>query len=345
MSLIARPPAVMRGPRMGGDRSAGREQVARIQRARMLAATVQVASERGAGNVTVARVVARSGVSRRTFYELFTSGEECLLAVMEDSLARARSYVLEVYDPSEAWRVRIRAALHALLEFVDDEPARGRLLVVESLCAGPEALERRSRVLDQLIVAVDAGRGESERSAGLTPLTAEGVVGSVLSIIHARLLAACPLGMPARVLEGGRPALVGLTNPLMSMIVLPYLGAAAARRELDRPLPKHRRRAPHASNGAGHLNDLPMRVTYRTLRVLSAIASQPGASNRQAGDSAGITDQGQISKLLHRLEKLGLILNAGAGQARGTPNAWTLTEKGAEIERATRRQTSGPRSR
>jgi DNA-binding MarR family transcriptional regulator len=79
--------------------------------------------------------------------------------------------------------------------------------------------------------------------------------------------------------------------------------------------------------------------------VLSAIASQPGASNRQAGDSAGITDQGQISKLLHRLEKLGLLLNAGAGQARGTPNAWMLTEKGTEIERATGRQTSGPRSR
>jgi DNA-binding MarR family transcriptional regulator len=88
-----------------------------------------------------------------------------------------------------------------------------------------------------------------------------------------------------------------------------------------------------------------MRITYRTLRVLSAIASQPGASNRQAGESAGITDQGQISKLLHRLEKLGLLLNAGADQAKGMPNAWMLTEKGAEIERAIGRQTSGPRSR
>ena len=300
---------------------------------------VEVASERGAGNVTVARVVARSGVSRRTFYELFTSGEECLLAVMEDSLARARSCVLEVYDPQEAWRVRIRAALHALLGFVEDEPARGRLLVVESLRAGPEALEHRSRVLAELIRAVDAGtlkgtrRGENASGSALTPLTAEGVVGSVLSIVHARLV------------KGGRPALVELTNPLMSMIALPYLGAAAARRELDRPLPKHRRRAPHASNGAGHLTDLPMRVTYRTICVLSAVASQPGASNRQAGDSAGITDQGQISKLLHRLEKLGLLLNAGAGQVRGTPNAWTLTQKGTEIERAIGGQTSGPRSR
>jgi hypothetical protein len=254
--------------------------------------------------------------------------------VMEDSLARARSCVLALYDPQEAWRVRIRAALHALLGFVEDEPARGRLLVVESLRAGPEALERRSRVLAELIRTVDAGtlkgagRGENASGSGLTPLTAEGVVGSVLSVIHARLV------------KGGRPALVELTNPLMSMIALPYLGAAAARRELDRPLPKHRRRAPHASNGAGHLNDLPMRVTYRTMCVLSAIASQPGASNRQAGDSAGITDQGQISKLLHRLEKLGLLLNAGADQVRGTPNAWRLTARGEEVHGAISEQTS-----
>jgi AcrR family transcriptional regulator len=294
----------------------------------MIAAMVEVASERGAGNVTVAQVVARSGVSRRTFYELFTDGEECLLAVMEDSLVCARSYVLEVYDPQEAWRVRIRAALHALLEFVEEEPGRGRLLVVESLCAGRETLERRSRVLAELIRAVDAGRGESERSVALTPLTAEGVVGAVLSVIHARLL------VPARVVKGGRPALVELTNPLIRMIALPYLGAAAARKELDRPLPKHRRRAPHASDGAGHLNDLPMRVTYRTMCVLSAIASKPGASNARIGQAAGITDQGQMSKLLHRLEKLGLILNGGAGQARGMSNAWTLTPTGVQVERA-----------
>jgi AcrR family transcriptional regulator len=322
MSLIARPPPVMGGPRMGGDHSVGRERLAEIQRRRMISAMVEVASERGASSVTVARVVARSGVSRRTFYELFTGGEECLLAVMEDSLASARSYVLEVYDPQEAWRVRIRAALHALLEFVEEEPGRARLLVVESLCAGRETLERRSRVLAELIRAVDAGRGESERSAALTPLTAEGVVGSVLSIIHARLV------------KGDRLALVELTDPLMSMIVLPYLGAAAARRELDRPLPERRRRAPHASDGANHLNDLPMRVTYRTMCVLSAIASRPGASNARIGQAAGITDQGQMSKLLHRLKKLGLILNGGAGQARGMSNAWTLTPTGVQVERA-----------
>jgi DNA-binding MarR family transcriptional regulator len=123
----------------------------------------------------------------------------------------------------------------------------------------------------------------------------------------------------------------------MSMIVLPYLGTAAARKELEQPLPKHKRREPRASDGASRLNDLPMRVTYRTMLVLSVIAVQPGASNRQVATAAEIVDQGQVSKLLQRLERLGLIVNTWPGQERGMANRWHLTPLGREIERATGR--------
>jgi DNA-binding MarR family transcriptional regulator len=77
-----------------------------------------------------------------------------------------------------------------------------------------------------------------------------------------------------------------------------------------------------------------MRLTYRTLMVLSAIGMEPGASNRRVGEAAGVHDQGQISKLLGRLEKLGLIHNIGNGQPRGEPNAWTLTPRGQEVAQA-----------
>jgi DNA-binding MarR family transcriptional regulator len=124
--------------------------------------------------------------------------------------------------------------------------------------------------------------------------------------------------------------LVGLLNPLMGMIVLPYLGARAARRELTRPVPPTRSRGVHAPH-RDLLDGLDMRLTYRTVRVLSALAAHPGSSNREVAQHAGITDQGQISKLLHRLCTLGLIHNA-APDAKGHPNAWTLTPHGARIE-------------
>ncbi len=81
---------------------------------------------------------------------------------------------------------------------------------------------------------------------------------------------------------------------------------------------------------------LDLRVTYRTLRTLRAIAEQPAASNREVAAAAGVADQGQMSKLLWRLEGLGLIHNTGRGHVGGGPNAWRLTARGEELERALR---------
>jgi chromosome segregation and condensation protein ScpB len=117
------------------------------------------------------------------------------------------------------------------------------------------------------------------------------------------------------------------------MIVLPYLGPSAAAAELTMPAPVVRR--PRRVR-RDPLKGLDMRLTYRTMRVLSAVASHPGLSNRRVAREAGVTDQGQISKLLQRLEHLGLIRNVGEGAGRGEPNAWTLSLKGEELEQAVR---------
>jgi DNA-binding MarR family transcriptional regulator len=72
------------------------------------------------------------------------------------------------------------------------------------------------------------------------------------------------------------------------------------------------------------------------VRVLTFIGEHPGASNREVADGAGISDQGQISKLLTRLERLELVVNTGEGQTQGGSNSWHLTERGSLVERATR---------
>ena len=329
--------------RATGNDGFGRGHVTDIQRARMIAAMIDVVSERGRASATVAHVVARSGVSRRTFYEVFDDFEDCFLAALDQSLAEASRYVLDVYDPAEEWQRRIRSALAGVLEFLDDEPAMGRLCVVETLGAGPRVHQRRLTVLDAVIAAVDEGRKQSRSARALPPLTSEGVVGGVLSVLHARLIPhaesarTAPRTKATRRAKSGERAverpdsLLELTGALMAMIVLPYLGPTVAAKEAARPTPK-RRSARRGASG-DPLRDLEMRLTYRTVRVLLAIAANPDASNRQVGAAAGIDDQGQISKLLARLEKLGLVYNNGVGQVRGAPNAWLLTKKGAEVER------------
>jgi AcrR family transcriptional regulator len=304
----------------------GPERVIEIQRARILGAMVEVSDERGMANVTVAHVVERAGVSRRTFYELYSDREACFLGACDEAIARASSYALDGYDPSAGWVERLRSSLTGLLRFLDVERGAGRLLIVGSLGAGAPAIERRRRMLAQMIALVDEGRSEMKVGVELPLLTAEGIVGGVLSVLHARLL---DPASDSPVSGGG---LVALTGSLMSMVVLPFLGPAAARQELARPIPVGE--AAQAAVPADPLRDVRMRLTYRTVRVLSSVAGRPGASNREIGLAADIQDQGQMSKLLTRLAKLGLIENTGAGLTRGAPNQWILTAKGAEIEQA-----------
>lgn len=303
-------------PVLGEDVACGPD-VAGIQRMRLIRAMCEVCAERGVGGIAVMHVVRSAGVSRRTFYEIFDDREDCFLAAFEMAVARAGSYVAVGYDPMAPWAARIRSGLEALLRFLEDEPECGRLLVVESASASAKAGELRRCLVDRMVAAVDAGSESANGSLSATALTAEGVVGGVISVIHDRLVC------------GDSRRLVELANPLMSMIVLPFLGPAAARREFGRSLAVSPEGA--SSESGNPLKNLRMRLTYRTVRVLAAVAANPRGSNRAIGEASGIADQGQISKLLARLERLGLLENTLTARATGSTNAWVLTGRGEEV--------------
>ncbi len=316
-----------------GPNGLPRGQVTEIQRGRMLAATVEAIEEVGYARLTVAQVIGRAKVSRKTFYDVFVDREDCFLAALDEAVERIEDLAVEAYDAESSWRESTRAGLTAILAFMQTEPGLARLCIVEALAAGPRVLARRGEILKQLERIVDGGRkapgakGVKSSRARSEPadITAEGIVGAVFAVLHTRLLA------------GGRKPLTELVGPLMSMIVLPYLGARIASNELTRPapkLPKPSKAAPPIRRDP--LEGLDMRLTYRTVRVLTVISEHPGASNREVAEGSGIADQGQISKLLTRLERLELVTNTGEGQLKGGSNAWHLTERGAQVERATR---------
>jgi AcrR family transcriptional regulator len=304
----------------------GRGQVTEIQRTRMLAAAVDVVEEVGYVRMTVARVIARARVSRKTFYDAFADREDCFLAAFEEALEQARELAGAAYVRRSGWRDGIRSALARLLILMEEEPALARFCMVEALGAGDRVLKRRAHVVQELVTLIDRGRIVTNATRQPPEVTAEGVVGAVFAVLHRRLF------------EGGREPLTDLLRPLMSMIVLPYLGTRAASRELSRPpleIDTLGRPGP-ASRRPDALSGLDIRLTYRTVRVLAVIAGHPGASNREIAEGSGIVDQGQISKLLARLARLKLVQNTGGGQEKGTANAWHLTRRGAEVERATR---------
>jgi AcrR family transcriptional regulator len=310
------------------SRGAPRVQVEEIQHSRLLVAVAATIDELGYEQSTVTRIAARAKVSRRTFYELFENRETCLVALIDAVVERVERDLEAAGLEGLEWRERVRGGLWAILSFLEREPLLARIWVVHALHGGAQTLERRERVLAWLAAILDEGRHEGPRGAECTLVTAEGLVGGTLGVVYARL-------------RGGDPRpLTGLLDELMGMIALQYLGPRAARRERQRPAPAPvLRHAPKAgwevSAHAEHdpLDKVDMRLTYRTARVLEGVREHPGGSNRQVADSAGITDPGQVSKLLRRLERIGLLENHGLGHCQGEPNAWKLTPLGGQVAR------------
>jgi AcrR family transcriptional regulator len=313
------------------------EHVAEIQRSRLLAGAVEAIEELGYARTTVAQITSRAGVSRGAFYGLFDDCEACLKALLDDVVETVAQEIAAESLHGAGWRERVRGGLGAILSFLDREPALARFCVVHALHGGPEVLERRERALARLAWLLDEGRRESTRGEECSPLVAEGLVAAAAGILYTRLL------------RGERRPLRELQGELMGMIVLPYLGPAAARRERTRPASATSRTPAPTWSDRDLPRDTPLRMTYRTALALECIAEEgergSAPNNRTVSQHAGISDPGQISKLLRRLERLGLVANGRAERSRGEPNAWTLTPLGRRVTQGIRaragRETSG----
>ena len=314
---------VSRGARRDqiGGSSFRRDQLVEVQRSRILAGAVQAVSERGASNIAIAEIVQRAGVSRRTFYDLFADRDDCLAATFEDVLGVAEASVLAATQDQDGWLARLRAGVNAFMFFLDEQPQLGRFLVCDSLTGGRVLAEWRAGVVARLVAFVDEGRDQTAQAAQVPSMQANGSVGGVLAILQNLLASEEPVSF------------IELAPSLVAMIVTPYLGRTVARRELERPAPPTQISTTPSTRSMSPvaLKDVGMRLTYRTMRVLLAIAEHPGASNRQIGELAEIGDQGQISKLLRRLQRADLVLNDGLAPGQGAPNVWRLTATGRRL--------------
>jgi AcrR family transcriptional regulator len=313
---------------------------------RVLRAAAVAVDERGYGAVTVAHITARAKVSRRTFYELFVDRDECLLEVMRDIEQRVTAELRAAGLDGLGWRERIRMGLWTVLRFFDREPVLARFCVAQSARGEDRMVAYRQELLARITSVIAEGARESVEGQECSPLVAEGIAGAVLSILNTRLSASA--GARRRG-HGDMPPLAVLLGELMGLIVLPYLGPEIAREERFRPVPAApaRARLPVPAAGskqggrylaldAGPSPDPQLRMTYRTALVLEAIARAPGISNLGVAHHAEINDQGQVSKLLSRLERNGLVQNTGRGQSKGAPNEWRLTPAGEELEQGIR---------
>ncbi len=301
-----------------------RGDVAEMQRARILEAMVCVVGERGFAAASVGSVVACAKVSSRTFYEHFDDLNGCFLAVIDRETDRATELVTQAFARESAWRDGLRAALTSLLVFLDSEPVRARVWLVEVLAAGSWALERRERNTSQLTRLI-VNAWTTPDGWQPPPLGAEGVIISILGILHNHLV------------RGSRRPLISLLGPLMGIVTRPYLDPQAVVQEIARGdvLAEEIRtgRAWPLPTSSGVASEIPALLAHpgahRARRCMLYVAGNPDASNREIAVGIGVSHRGQVSTLLARLASLDLL--AKGPQAPGRPNAWRLTPSGARV--------------
>jgi AcrR family transcriptional regulator len=210
------PPELARLP--PGRHGLPREFVVHNQRERLIAGLAEAIAENGYSGTTIAHITRHAAVSRRTFYEHFSSKDECFVAAYDTVMAELRQRVSAAFEGAEDWPHAVKAGIGAMLEFLAAEPSLARLCMVEALVAGPVVVERYDAAIQSFVPYFQSGREgrPPEVLARLSPTTEEALVGGMVSLISRRIIA------------GKAEELEELLPDLVEFTLTPYVGSAEA---------------------------------------------------------------------------------------------------------------------
>lgn len=209
-----------------GRHSLPRAFVVSNQRERIIDALAVVCATKGYAAATVEDIIAQAGVSRRTFYDLFSSKQECFLVAFELVMDRVLAVVERAYASENGeWPQRMSRVLRTLLHQLAAEPELARLVMVEVLAAGQAALERRDAALRRFEVFFTAGATAVPLAGQEQRLLARAMIGGLAETLYNRIAA----GETDRLADAG--------PDLLYCMLVPYLGhdralAASARWDL-----------------------------------------------------------------------------------------------------------------
>jgi AcrR family transcriptional regulator len=182
--------------------------VAANQRERIIAAIPQAAAELGYAEMNVEAILARAGVSRRTFYEHFKNKEDAFLAAYDAVVRQQARHIRHAYLEETTIQTRLRAGIRAYLEFTAREPNIARMCIVEVLAAGPRAMAKRNEAMRMFAEIIEDNIHELLPGCRRAALTAETIVGGIHEVVFRRILA------------GRTDELPGLADDLLATILI-----------------------------------------------------------------------------------------------------------------------------
>jgi AcrR family transcriptional regulator len=187
--------------------------VATNQQERIMAAVARAAAELGYTEMSVEAIVARAGVSRRTFYEHFKNKEDAFLAAYDAVVRQQARHIRRAYFEETTVQDRLRAGIRAYLEFTASEPDVARMCIVEVLAAGPRAMSKRNEAMRMFAEIIEDNIHELLPGCRRAALTAETIVGGIHEVVFSRIL------------TGRVDELPGLADDLLATILMLDVGA------------------------------------------------------------------------------------------------------------------------
>ena len=155
-------------------------------RHRLLEGMAHAVAAKGYADTTIADIVREASVSRRTFYEQFSTKSECLIALYEAASHNALKVLRDSIDPAHEWQTQVGHALTAYLGCMASNPVLMRTLFIEILGLGTEGLQARRRVnreIADFMLTVVNGEGSRQEGAPLTADMAMAIVGGINELI------------------------------------------------------------------------------------------------------------------------------------------------------------------
>lgn len=156
-------------------------------RHRLLEGMALAVASKGYGDATIADIVREASVSRRTFYEHFSTKAECLIALYEAASLGALNVLRDAIDPEHEWQMQAEQAMAAYLGCLAQNPVLMRTLFVEILGLGMNGLAARRRVNQQIAMfmrsVINNDRNKSRRGPVLSEEMAMTVVGGINELV------------------------------------------------------------------------------------------------------------------------------------------------------------------
>jgi AcrR family transcriptional regulator len=163
------------------------DQVDADQRQRLVEAMILEVAERGYAASTVAGIIERAGISRKTFYAHYPSREELLLAAFDLSSSAILKLVQQASRRTGGSTRRLESAMRRLCRSARESPGAIALCTVDIAAANPAGLARREQLMGAYGGLIQHSLASGEARAKLpTPLQPI-LAGGVHRVIDARL--------------------------------------------------------------------------------------------------------------------------------------------------------------